>query len=619
MNRLYYFLIIFTLFLFTNFKINASTDSSLEKAKKFAIELHKKGEYEKARRELNDIIVKWADHPNSLGLCYNLLGDIESRENMHSSAIAYFKKALKIYKDSGKDNIYGSCLNNIGKEYKRLGQYDFAINYLLEAIVVFEKEGMLSELSKATNVTANAYRDSDNLEFAIDYHTKALSIAIDLKDTLQIAKYLNNRADTYIEMEYFDVAIADLQNALLLKQKYASQESIANTLYYLGKAEALIGDLTNAEKHLQRSLQIRTEIDDRRGIAYSSCELGKLNAQLGNWNTAKTQLSKAGLLAQQMNVKELIRINELALSQLFEKQNQFEKALGYYKSHVQLNNIRLGKEKQKAINELEIKYAVEKRENENKLLVQENQIQALRIEKEEAEASAWKNNFIIVTIFSVLIFLSAIWLLQLFRREKSLKKRERQFAVEQHHRIKNNLQVLGGMLSFQHRKLEDLGAKEAIEESKNRIAVMTTLHQSLYNPKLSTKSKIKLNSYLDQIINNLQHVFSRKDVTINANLSPILIATDLALPIGLITNEIVSNALKYAKNKSEQLLLTIELAVKEKNVELLISDNGEWITPDRNNNSIGMELIQQLIKQIDGKKQINTSNGVSYAIEIPLR
>lgn len=191
---------------------------------------------------------------------------------------------------------------------------------------------------------------------------------------------------------------------------------------------------------------------------------------------------------------------------------------------------------------------------------------------------------------------------------------------EIHHRVKNNLQVITSLLSLQSINIDDPKIKEIFSVSQYRINTMAILHEELYQSEnLSTISYgeylNKLVDYLIQSILGTNHALDIKiDVPANLKLN-----IDTAIPLGLLINEIITNALKYGlKNKNQGSIYISIVPQTYPNFQLLIGDNGKGFPNEINyktTKSLGLKLIQQLVRQLNGSvEKKEETPGTHYSI-----
>jgi two-component sensor histidine kinase len=221
------------------------------------------------------------------------------------------------------------------------------------------------------------------------------------------------------------------------------------------------------------------------------------------------------------------------------------------------------------------------------------------------------------------------------RAEENLASIEISRKREIHHRIKNNLQVISSLLDLQAEKfinkkwIKDSEVIEAYKESQNRVISMALIHEELY--KGGGFEMLNFSPYIEKLAENLFRTYKlgSTDVSLNIDLEEnALFNMDIAIPLGIIVNELVSNSLKYAfigKDKGE---IGVKLR-RDKNVEcksegskitafvLTVSDNGVGI-PDNLDigylDSLGLQLVTSLVDQLDGELELNRNNGTEFTI-----
>lgn len=199
----------------------------------------------------------------------------------------------------------------------------------------------------------------------------------------------------------------------------------------------------------------------------------------------------------------------------------------------------------------------------------------------------------------------------------SLKEKEL-LLKEVHHRVKNNLQVISSILNLQSNYVDDENTLSILRESQNRIKSMSFIHESLYQT--NTLSNIDFSEYMINLVKNLVHSYQMYDQNIDFtyNVEDVELNLDQAIPCGLIVNELVSNALKYAFNGIEKPELILSLKeLDAETVKIEVADNGKGLPQGfqiEESNTLGLQLVQTLVEQIDGMLEIENTRGVKYLI-----
>jgi len=199
----------------------------------------------------------------------------------------------------------------------------------------------------------------------------------------------------------------------------------------------------------------------------------------------------------------------------------------------------------------------------------------------------------------------------------SLKEKE-VLLKEIHHRVKNSLQVISSLLYLQSKYLKDQESLNIFLESQNRIRSMALVHEKLYRAK--NLAQINLSAYINDLANSLFRSYSigTNKVKLVIDIQKTVLDIDTAIPCGLILNELISNALKYAFPKDLTGEIRIALKLKQNGVvELLVSDNGVGLPTHFDINekkSLGMRLVEALVEQVSGIMEIENNNGTAFKI-----
>jgi len=205
----------------------------------------------------------------------------------------------------------------------------------------------------------------------------------------------------------------------------------------------------------------------------------------------------------------------------------------------------------------------------------------------------------------------------------SLKEKE-VLLREIHHRVKNNMQIIQSLLNLQSDQIDDENYKKLLIDSNNRIRSMSLIHETLYRSKDVANLDIK--NYFHEIIQQLLKIYYHPDqqITIDLNIELIKIDMDRGIACGLIINELISNALKYAFNEKSHGIITVVLnKINENDVVLKIMDDGRGFTTKqdiKNQKNLGLKIVDILVKgQLKGNMDISNQNGTIFEIKFPLQ
>lgn len=188
---------------------------------------------------------------------------------------------------------------------------------------------------------------------------------------------------------------------------------------------------------------------------------------------------------------------------------------------------------------------------------------------------------------------------------------------EVHHRVKNNLQIVSSLLSLHANVSTGQVEKEAFRECQNRIKSMSIIHEQLYNKGVFSKINMKL--YIVEIANQLFYSFdAHEKIQLNFDLDPIHFNMDLSVPFGIILNELMVNSLKHAFTERDGSI-TVSLKKCDDHYEFIVEDDGKGFIKQVSSDTLGLELIDTLVSQIDGMYQtVSSSKGTKCTVKIPL-
>lgn len=204
------------------------------------------------------------------------------------------------------------------------------------------------------------------------------------------------------------------------------------------------------------------------------------------------------------------------------------------------------------------------------------------------------------------------------RIKRSLEEKEI-LLKEIHHRVKNNLQIVSSVLDLQGSYVKkDPTAVNVLRESQNRVFSMALIHEMLYQSK--DLNQINFDDYIKNLVSHLFHSYRLKiPVTSVINVSDVSLNIETAVPCGLIISELVSNSLKYAFTEEKSGEIKISLKSQDNEYDLVVSDNGigfpENLDYKNIEKSLGLQLVNSLVNQLDGTIELDRSKGTKYTIK----
>jgi PAS domain S-box-containing protein len=198
--------------------------------------------------------------------------------------------------------------------------------------------------------------------------------------------------------------------------------------------------------------------------------------------------------------------------------------------------------------------------------------------------------------------------------------REKEILLREiHHRVKNNLQIISSLLIMQAASVEDQDTVAKLQETEHRVKSMAMIHEQLYgHDEISSMDFAEYTRTLTQVLRSsyAKNAF----VQCRVNASPTELTIDQAIPCGLILNELLTNAFKYACKDEQTAEIAVTLSSDSDDVYLTVSDQGPGLPPgfawDRSR-SLGLKIVRALTKQIKGQLEVGGPPGASFALRFP--
>lgn len=199
---------------------------------------------------------------------------------------------------------------------------------------------------------------------------------------------------------------------------------------------------------------------------------------------------------------------------------------------------------------------------------------------------------------------------------QSLLEEKELILKEVHHRIKNNMNVVMALLMMQANSQDNEKAKNVLEDAGNRVRSMAILYDKLYQS--DSKNEISLKLYIPSLLSEIASMFLiQAKVEIVTDIEDIILPPKLISPLGIILNELFTNAMKYAFLDRDNGVISVTASKKARRIFLLFQDNGNGFSNENTVNStgFGMQLINILVKQLQGSFTLESNQGAKFTFE----
>lgn len=496
-------------------------------------------------------------------------------------------------------------------EIKKAGELLVLADQTIPDTSVFDVRKIENQLSLST-----LYADLVNKEKTMEYALKA----IDRCDKYQYTKLRNGRvASTYgralMVNEKFAEAAAEYEKAFDYYQGATSTLDPKRQALYLAILHVYNHDFPEARRWMEKAESIITE--PHVEIDYLLKTIHGLISMSGSFSSdALSNLKEARQLAEANKNVRWMRESLYHLYLFYKSAGLSTQSLDAHETFVAVNDSLYRSGQQLALFDIEAGYQKS---------LQDETIARLDTENEASEArlKAQKRNLMIVIAGLLITFLLLALVYRLYTQVKASNAiiskaiEEKNILLREiHHRVKNNLQVISSLLKLQSGYIKDDAAIQAIAEGRSRVQSMALLHQNLY--KEDNLTGVNMKEYFDSLIQGLFDTYniSQDRIVLHKNIAEINLDVDTVVPLGLITNELISNALKHAFPGTHAGNLFVELFEEAGNLILKVRDDGAGMTKAASQEGFGSKLIQSLSQKLEADITTRTTNGTEVMLTI---
>lgn len=518
------------------------------------------------------------------------------------------------------------------------GNYNKALPYALETIKHMQATGDSASASIFYNRMGSIYRELSQYGESIPWYHKALEHMQPrhMMGTYTVAGHL---ARAMIKVGREKDALLMLLNVVEKDPPVAlvDKEEIARSL---GDCFNALHQYDLAEQHYRE--MITFEEQQPQGVNRYALEMyyviGKFYTDRQEFHKANIYLQKALTLpAIKNNFASRIKDVHLALFKVDSATGNYLSAIHHLRTYSILNDSIFNETKSKQIAELQIRYETARQEQDIKLLRNESQLERNKLQ----QARVTRN----VTLAGIVMLLAIVALLYnryrfkqrsnrqleeqqkeingknhsleelLIEKDKLLEEKE-WLLKEIHHRVKNNLQIVMSLLNTQSAYIENDAALVVIRENQHRVYAMSLIHQKLYQSE--NVALIDIPVYISELVDYLQSSFDTRHIRFELDIALVRLDVAQTVPMGLILNEAVTNAIKYAFPDSRSGLISITLVQTDSQyMQLTIKDNGVGLPAGMDisqTDSLGMSLMQGLSRQLGGSFRMKNEQGLTITV-----
>ncbi|MPR37265.1 histidine kinase dimerization/phosphoacceptor domain -containing protein [Salmonirosea aquatica] len=551
-----------------------------------------------AESELLDVLSRYkAINYPKLHYTYNLLSMIGRQKGNLNEGLRYGLLCIESMKRTADTVSAAAFYGDLAQIYDIAGNHPKAIEWYEKSFAAWRQERLPN--------------------FAL-YHTAGI-----------IAKELITQQKPEEALRFFQNLVKEIPTNTIIQKG-----CVAQNLAYCYNAQKKYG---LAERYYQEALYWYEQNKlDFEGSLRIRQELGTFYVKQKRYKEAGYYLTKALTILPEKNALSTLRDIHFMLFKVDSAQGNYLSAISHFDLYKTFNDSLFNESRSKQLTQLQFQYDTRAKEQNIALLTQQSELQQSALERAETTRNAMLIGAVLLVGLLGVSYnryrlkqrsnqLLETKQLEINQKNQSLQEMltEKEWMLKEiHHRVKNNLQIITSLLNAQADYLHDTTALAAIRESQNRVQAMALIHQKLYqSDHLST---VDMAEYINEVVNYLLESFNcQLSIQTVLNVVPLQIDVNLAIPLGLIINEAITNSLKYAfpqpmYSAENPGVIYITLRSEGEHIcQLLIQDNGVGLPAgfDPNETStLGLTMIQGLSRQIGGKLHIERESGVGIRL-----
>ena len=574
-----------------------------------------------------------------LGKALQLKTRGEFYEGQVDSSIFYGNRSLEILKN------YPDSIEYYMAEYNQGNMFLYQEDNI-QALVQFKKAAkiidtnfeMYVQIDRETVILNRSYCYASiglvlmNLEDyigSLEHFSKALKNSYKLEtweSEMLRSVILSNMGSTYYYLEEYQLAenyaIASMEQKKKLGQEGAigySFQVLANAAYGRGKYKLCLSYLEQSDKKFE--ILDNQEEMYRNEFSRAKCYKAQKKFQLALDKLKEIE----GSYLSHFGKKEQADFYEV-LANVYQDKEEYELANDYFRITLKLRKDLDVKNDRTIVKEFITFFESEEVQLNDKIQNLKNQQEKEKLELQiagENDKKVWIYTLFLVSILCLVLIIMVI--ANAYRRNKKVNK-ELSDSIEEnkilfkevHHRVKNNFQIISSLLNLQHGIEEDERGRKVLTDAQGRIQSMSLVHEMLYRK--NEVKRISFNTYASELVDSIIKSFTGESVQIEFDIDSNDESFDLevAVPLGLILNEAITNSVKYAFNELIGGKILIQLKhVSDNNFSLRIKDNGigipeEFISGGKE--TLGIELINILSEQLGGSASFKNAQGTEILI-----
>lgn len=554
----------------------------------------------------------------------------ENSRGNYPKAIHFAGKAIKIATQAINNELLVDIYTVRANAYNQFSNKEKGLKDILMAKKIAQKipnnKELLIKIYKSESFIL--YSNADYKE-SIEVIKEILNVYKSLGNSRSMVIWYNNLANTYVSCN-----CESFKNHREVLRKSIAMSKDIN--FHYGRAYAYIhlARLFKKEKQYDSAYHYLKQVDKlpikkkkKNFIAYLNQTKGDYWATINNTENAIKSYKIAYDIWKELHVFKDQHYIATHLAKLYETKGDYKSGYIFLERSSILKDSLVNKGKIERMKEMELTAKFERQHYTDSIqVIQENKLVAVNYENEILKQKQSK----IVLWFSLigvgLLAIGAFWAFRKKRKQSVVldnKNQEIEKALlekqlllkEVHHRVKNNFQIVASLLELQSKGIEDEKALELAQDGKNRVKSMALIHKRLYQ---NDDLLIELDDYIKSLVSDISKTYGKnKSTKVNYDIPNFKFDIDTAIPLGLIINELITNAYKYGFDNNIPVLDVSMNKIGAEEFMLVVKDNGSGLPQNFNFDkakSLGLRLVKNLSKQLHGNTEYTYDTGCLFKV-----
>lgn len=556
-----------------------------------------------------DSIAKLFDDFSNSSVCNHNIGLCYSRKGKYVLAREYFENSILLCDENSNELRKAHYQISLGVLFKKMGMFEHSMQIIMNSISIAESYENEELLATSLNAVAGIQNTFGNYEDAISYYYQVENIFKSSNNLKGLSVVYNNMGNVFLNMDSLSLSKSFYRESINIKRILNGENSIVSPYKNIGDLCLKLNQSDSAMSYYLKAYENSKIIGNISKTIMVLVALVDISIQNNDFKSATNYVSEISRLDRR-NIGEDLHLDYLkSFKEYYKAIDKYEKALLYSEKYIDKSDEIFNFEKTRGLNELRFQYEAEKKD---KKIIYLNQLDRIK-----SKSLRIKNRGLvfmssgIISIIALLIFV-----ILAYRRSQTDKKKIQLLMRENRHRTQNNLQLLSSVLSIQADQVKE-EHREEVMAAEFRVQSIVLLNQLLEYKEESDRVSLEL--YIQSIAEGLIDAYTiGNQVKLEVNISKIKVPASKMTHIGLILNELMTNALKYAFDGISKPIISITCLERvDEQYQLSISDNGVGLQKgweERSNSSMGINLVKDLSDQLNGHFIIENRKGSYFEL-----